>query len=88
MDEFQQQVQAQKMGAVTKPIPVIHSEPKALYEEICQRLEHYNAQIDKLEMELSRFTLMRNVLAAAQNAFDKHTEAPDKAHYVPSEAPY
>jgi hypothetical protein len=84
MDEFQQQVQAQNMGTI-KPVPVIHSEPKALYEEICQRLEHYNAQIEKLDAELKRLTLMRNVLAVAQNAFDKQTEIREKA---PSEAPY
>jgi hypothetical protein len=66
MDEFQQQVQAQKMAQTQKSPPVMYSDPSHLYEEICQRLEHYNSQIDKLEIELRRITLMRNVLAAAR----------------------
>lgn len=51
MDGFQQQAQAQaaiQLGAV-KASPVIHSEPNDLYDEVCRRLEHYNAQMEKLD---------------------------------------
>lgn len=62
--------QMQNMETLAKPVPTMHSEPNDLYEETCRRLEHYNSQIDKLSAELKKLTLMRNVLAAAQNAFD------------------
>jgi hypothetical protein len=68
------QVQAQMEQALGKTPPVIHSEPNALYEETCRRLEHYNKQIEKLNFELKNLTLMRDVLVAAQNAFDKRQE--------------
>lgn len=67
----QQKSHAQTIIGATANVPVIHSEPDALYEETCRRLEHYNAQIEKLNTELKKLTLMRDVLAAAQNAFDK-----------------
>lgn len=76
MDGFQQQAQAQaaiQLGAV-KASPVIHSEPNDLYDEICRRLEHYNTEMDKLEHELRKLRIMRDVLAVAQNAFDKQEE--------------
>lgn len=76
MDEFRQQAQAQaaiQLGAV-KASPVIHSEPNDLYDEVCRRLEHYNAQMEKLDKELCKLRIMRDVLAAAQNAFDKQEE--------------
>lgn len=81
-----QQVQAQMQQGLAKAPPVIHSEPNALYEETCRRLEHYNSQIEKLNLELKKLILMRDVLAAAQNAFDRQEVAPTP--YVPPEAPY
>jgi hypothetical protein len=76
MDEFQQQVQQNIGGLKSNTPPVIHSEPNALYEETCRRLEHYNTQIEKLNTELKMLTLMRDVLAAAQNAFDREQTVP------------
>lgn len=68
--EFDHVKQTHEFAAGTPP-PVIHSEPNSLYEEISFRLEHYNTQIEKLNAELKKFTLMRNVLADARDAFDR-----------------
>lgn len=80
---------AQTIVGTTAP-PVIHSEPNALYEEICHRLERYNSQIEKLNAELDKFTLMRDVLAAAQNAFDRDTsnDGAKPTPYTPMPTPH
>lgn len=70
MGEQQRQAQA-IVGATAKAVP---TEPNALYEEIAHRLEHYNSLIEKLNTELKKLTLMRNVLAAAQDIFNEQQE--------------
>jgi DNA topoisomerase VI subunit B len=82
----QQQRQAQTIVSATANVPVIHTEPDTLYEETCRRLEHYNTQIEKLNTELKKLTLMRDVLAAAQNAFDR-SEKMESARDYPNQ-PY
>jgi DNA topoisomerase VI subunit B len=82
----EQQRQAQTIVGATANVPVIHSEPNDLYEETCRRLEHYNLQIEKMSLELKKLTLMRDVLAAAQNAFDR-SEKMEPARDYPNQ-PY
>lgn len=60
---------------------IIYSDPNALYEEITYRLEYYNKELERLREEQNRITLLRDVLGAAQNAFDKQQNSSFDSKY-------